>query len=219
MMAGGLPQVKLSFAKSFFGNAIDYRFVRIHKSKLIPGVQSDQVSMTPWGELYMPNENYKNDFSIIKSQLDIRDLHHFIHEISHVWQYQRKKMLSRGLFVICGAAYAPVTGVAQAIDAISESLPNALAEIGKDISGAIDPYTYKNSSPKDFFEYNMESQAEILADYFISEIMGQKGYTGKSSNRRIRVDFFYEKTLENFLEEIDQSNRRPRDLKAQWNLK
>lgn len=214
-----LTSGEIELCKKLFGNAIDYLFVRIHKGKLVPGIQSDQVSMTPWGELYMPKDNYKDDFSIIRSQLDIRDLHHFIHETSHVWQYQRKKKFSRGLFVICGAAYAPATGAAQTIDAISELLPSSIAEIGKDIAGSIDPYTYKDSPPKDFFEYNMESQAEILADYFISEIMGHKGYIGKSSNRRIRVEFFHEKTLENFFIEIDNANRRPRDLKSQWNLK
>ncbi|MTD33093.1 hypothetical protein [Paludibacterium denitrificans] len=126
-------------------------------------------------------------------------MHHFIHETSHVWQYQRKKKLSRGLLVICGAAYAPATGVAQIIEAISELLPTSIEEIGKDIAGSIDPYTYKGTPPKDFFEYNMESQAEILADYFISEIMGHHGYMGKKSNRRIRSTFFTRKHWKIFL--------------------
>lgn len=68
-----LTDGEIALCKKLFGNAIDYRFVRIHKGKLIPGVQSDQVSMTPWGELYMPENNYRDDFSIIKSKLDTRD--------------------------------------------------------------------------------------------------------------------------------------------------
>lgn len=111
------------------------------------------------------------------------------------------------------------TGIANTIESIGNSLPNSAGEILKDISGEIDPYTYKGSLLKNFFQYNMESQAEMLADYFVSEIMGIAGYIGKNSNRRIRAQFFYQDTLEPFFEEVDQSNRRPRDLKIQWKLK
>lgn len=214
-----LTDGEIALCKKLFGNAIDYRFVRIHKGKLIPGVQSDQVSMTPWGELYMPENNYKDDFSIIKSNLDTRDLHHFIHEITHVWQYHRLSRYSRGLLVICGGAHAPLTGMSQAIESISEALPDILAEVGQDIAGKLDPYTYKNNPPKDFYVYNMESQAEILADYFMQEIIRIDGYVGKPSNRRFRTQFFYEKSLENFFIEIEKSNDRPRDLISQWGLK
>lgn len=107
----------------------------------------------------------------------------------------------------------------KAIGKISELMPLKLSEVGADIAGNIDPYTYKDSIPKDFFSYNMESQAEILADYFTQEFLGAHNYIGKSSNRRIRMNFFYEKTLENFFEEIEKSNRRPRDLTTQWEPK
>ncbi len=65
----------------------------------------------------------------------------------------------------------------------------------------------------------MESQAEILADYFMSSIMGHQNYVGKHSNRRIRSQFFYENTLQNFFAEIEKFNTKNRDLKKQWNLK
>lgn len=213
-----LTSGEIELCKKLFGNAIDYRFVRIHKSKLIPGVQSGQVSMTPWGELYMPDDNYLDDFSMATGK-KINYLHHFIHEMAHVWQYQRKNKLTRGSIVICGGALSINTGIANTIESIGNSLPNSAGEILKDISGEIDPYTYKGSLLKNFFQYNMESQAEMLADYFVSEIMGIAGYIGKNSNRRIRAQFFYQDTLEPFFEEVDQSNRRPRDLKIQWKLK
>lgn len=188
-----LTSGEIALCKKLFENAIDYQFVRIHKGKLIPGVQSDQVSMTPWGELYMPKGNYRADFSIIKNSEDIQSLHHFVHEMSHVWQYQRKSHFSRGTVVICGSILSLSTGLSQAIEKISSVLPDAASEVGKDIAGEIDPYTYRNSSPKDFFSYNLESQAEILADYFVQKILAIPNYNGKASNRRLRTTFFTRK--------------------------
>lgn len=111
------------------------------------------------------------------------------------------------------------TGIANTIESMGDSISNSAGEILKDISGKIDPYTYRESTMGNFFQYNMESQAEMLADYFISEIIGISGYVGENSNRRIRAQFFYQDTLNAFFEEIDQSNRRPRNLKNQWRLK
>lgn len=213
-----LTSGEIELCKKLFGNAIDYRFVRIHKGKLIPGVQSDQVSMTPWGELYMPDDNYLEDFSTVTGK-KINYLHHFIHEMVHVWQYQRKSKLTRGSIVICGGALSINTGIANAIESLGNALKNRAGEILKDISAEIDPYTYIESSQKNFFQYNMESQAEMIADYFMSEIIGITGYTGKNSNRRTRAKFFYKDTLKLFFEEVDQSSRQPRDLKKQWELK
>lgn len=215
-----LTDGEIALCKKLFGNAIDYRFVRIHKGKLIPGVQSDQVSMTPWGELYMPENNYKDDFSIFNLNFkpDVIDTHHFIHEMTHVWQYHRLPKYSRGLLIVCGSTYATATGISQVIESISDGLPDKISEMAKDVAAAFDPYTYRNEAPKDFYSYNMESQAEILADYFVQEIMGINGYIGKPSNKRIRKNFFYDKTLTRFFDEIDKSESRPRKLNEAWGI-
>lgn len=174
--------------------------------------------MTPWGEPHMPNANYLDDFSTATGK-KINFLHHFIHEMAHIWQYQRKNKLLRGSIVICGAHLSISTGIANAIETFSDKFTGGLSDTIKDISGEIDPYTYKNKMPSSLFNYNMESQAEILADYFISEIIGISGYVGKNSNRRIKQSFFLKEVLSDFFEEIEKSARRPRNLLDQWSIK
>ncbi|WP_145929302.1 hypothetical protein [Chromobacterium vaccinii] len=213
-----LTSGEIALVKKLFGNAIDYSFVRIHKGKLIPGIQGNEVSMTPWGELYMPVDNYLDDFSTV-SPVKYNFLHHFIHEMSHVWQYQRKARFTRGSLAVCGGGLALATGMANALDNVSDIMPKKMSEEVKDLAGSIDPYTYRDKYHKDLFQYNMESQAEILADYFMSEIMKIPGYVGKSSNRRVRGPFFYDEVLANFFIEIEKSENRPRNLKTQWGIK
>lgn len=213
-----LTDGEIALVKKLFGNSIDYSFVKIHKGKLIPGIQGNEVSMTPWGEIYMPTDNYLDDFSVLPPT-KYNFLHHFIHEISHVWQYQRKSRFSRGSLAVCGGGLALATGIADALNNVSDMVPKSISEDLKDLAGTIDPYTYKDTYHMDLFEYNMESQAEILADYFMSEIMKITGYIGKKSNKRVRGAFFYNEVLAKFFIEIEKAERRPRNLKIQWGIK
>lgn len=213
---GGRPLTggEIEMLKKLFGNAIDYNYVRIHKDKFTPGIQDDNVSMTPWGELYMPPNNYSPDFTKELSLKKYNYIHHFIHEMAHVWQYHRKDFVFlRGTVLSCG------TGIAQAVNTLKDYTPAPFKPAVEYIETEVDPYVYKHDTPsKDFFSYSLESQAEILADYYMQEILGIRDYYGKELNSRKRYVFFYKKTLENFLIEVDDSNRRPRDLKKEWNL-
>ncbi|ARJ41640.1 type IV secretion protein Rhs [Pantoea alhagi] len=88
---------EINMAKTIFGNAIIYSRVWIHYDSYFPfGLQSQNVAMAPNGEIYMRDYLYAHDFSAIS---DIGKQHTFIHELTHVWQYQKGMWVrTRGLF-------------------------------------------------------------------------------------------------------------------------
>lgn len=85
---------EIKMAKEIFRDTIRYPKVWIHKGSYFPlGLQLKRMSMSPNGEMYFRDE-YSPDFS----KADIRKQHTFIHELSHVWQYQHgMKVKLRGL--------------------------------------------------------------------------------------------------------------------------
>ncbi len=50
--------------------------------------------MTPEGEIYFPDEVYKDDFS----KSNASDRHFFIHEMVHVWQHQLKYPVKKKVY-------------------------------------------------------------------------------------------------------------------------
>lgn len=76
---------EIALARTVFGSYIDYSRVWIHLGSYLPfGLQMESAAMTPSGELYFRGENYVDDFSTASN----RHQHLFIHEMTHVWQYQ-----------------------------------------------------------------------------------------------------------------------------------
>jgi hypothetical protein len=74
-------------AASVFGSAIDYRHVRIYRSKWFP-FQPKQVAMAPRGHIHIHpggnlwSDDYANEHSHLQGL--------FIHEMTHVWQAQTR---------------------------------------------------------------------------------------------------------------------------------
>ena len=121
---------EIEMAKTVFGDSIDYSKVRIHNdtSNMFQG---KNTTVTPNGELYCAN-NYVDDFS-----KDSR--HHFIHEMTHVWQYQNNVLTPR---------------VAAATQWVKSGFCYT------------DCYSYKPDPKKDLLDYNLEQQADMVADLF-----------------------------------------------------
>jgi hypothetical protein len=69
-------------AMMMFKGAIDYSQVRVHKRRYLPGSGSN--AMTPHGEIYFPAFAYQDDFSVQDKYKQVW----FMHEMTHVWQYQ-----------------------------------------------------------------------------------------------------------------------------------
>jgi hypothetical protein len=77
----------VALARSVFGTAIDYAKVTIRRRKFFP-LQPRGVTMAPRGHLYFHplGEAYCDDFSAMPmSRAGL-----FIHELTHVWQTQRR---------------------------------------------------------------------------------------------------------------------------------
>lgn len=76
---------EVALARSIFGNYINYSKVWIHYDSYLPfGTQDKYTAMTPNGELYFRGPLYCDDFSV---EVPAKK-HLFMHEMTHVWQYQ-----------------------------------------------------------------------------------------------------------------------------------
>ncbi|PIG28672.1 hypothetical protein CLU93_2969 [Janthinobacterium sp. 35] len=80
-----LTKGEIDMAWMLFQDAIDYGKVKVHgEPYLWFNWQPKNVAMTPVGEIYFHESDYKEDFSKEKDSLK----HWFMHEMVHVWQYQ-----------------------------------------------------------------------------------------------------------------------------------
>jgi hypothetical protein len=82
-----LTSGEIAMAQTVFKDAVNYSKVKVHHGGwwLFAGFQNTAV--TPNGEMYFPEstELYKDDFY---NSDDHRDKALFMHEMTHVWQYQ-----------------------------------------------------------------------------------------------------------------------------------
>jgi hypothetical protein len=148
-----LTSGEILMCKRIFKDSIDYQKVKIINKAFIP---KQQVPMTPLGHVHYPDgltgsDIYQDDFSNPKfsenpirvdgSDLRIKAKLTFIHEMSHVWQFQKGvNVLKRGLV----------------LQTLEWTLPDSI----------YDPYDYKLDEKTNFKKLNPEQQANILADYY-----------------------------------------------------
>ena len=106
----GLTAGEVDMARQVFGDSIDYSKVKLHDHEywLTLGFQKSNVSVTPNGQIYFGKDNYKDDYSaeVLAWQ------HHFIHEMTHVWQYQLgyPVLLTRAFRPKMSYSYMPMDG-------------------------------------------------------------------------------------------------------------
>jgi type VI secretion system secreted protein VgrG len=77
---------EVAMARSVFGDGLDYDAVKVHRGGywLFFGFQDEDTAVTPNGEMYFPGKHFKEDYSLES----VGDQGGFIHEMTHVWQYQ-----------------------------------------------------------------------------------------------------------------------------------
>ncbi|WP_313667168.1 hypothetical protein [Atlantibacter sp.] len=76
---------EIALAKSIFKASINYSLVRVHKGSYFPfNLQDENTAVTPNGEIYFMPRYYSADHSHDSPEMQ----HWFIHEMTHVWQYQ-----------------------------------------------------------------------------------------------------------------------------------
>lgn len=173
---------EINMARSVFASSIDYTDVYIHNDEFLPfGLQNDNTVMTPNGEIYFPKGLYRDDFSSLSPQ-DANLRHLFIHEMVHVWQHQL---------------------------GYSVMIKGALLHPWCKLTGC-DPYNYVLDSSKTLSDYNMEQQADIIADYFtyfydndINKIVSPSGITYQGNQQ------IYKSVLLDFIKDPSNANLLP----------
>jgi hypothetical protein len=149
MTSRPLTKGEIALAKSVFGSSIDYDAVYVSDKKF-SGFHPEGVAMTPNGNLYM-HGCYSDDYSA--ESTSYQGL--FIHEMTHVWQFQNKIL-------------APM------VEAVKLSVKH-----GFNYAAA---YDYKLDAAKDLLDYNMEQQASIVQDYFCMQQEGHYSIWGRCEN-------------------------------------
>ncbi|MEZ0262963.1 MAG: hypothetical protein ACAH80_18305 [Alphaproteobacteria bacterium] len=171
MPARPLTAGETALAKTVFGDSLDYKSITISDEKFMAlSMLPEGTAMAPNGHLFMPG-CYKDDYS--KEDTYWKAL--FVHEMTHVWQYQNKVL-------------APMA------EAVRLNLSH-----GFNYAAA---YPYKLDEKKDLIDYNMEQQASIVQDYFAMKQEGFKyqfwgnckdGHCDDAEKKRL-----FEKVLEKF---------------------
>lgn len=127
---------EIAMCKTIFGNSIKYSEVKVHSDEFML-----MGAMGVYGEIYFHPKSFELDYA--KAKDGSRKVW-FIHEMTHIWQFQKGYSVFRiGL----------------------EIQANRLT---------INPYKYEiephnikgNQITTNFNDYNMESQADILCHYF-----------------------------------------------------
>lgn len=147
-----LTSGEIRMSQLVFKNSIDYSKVWIHVGGLIHTATGN--AMTPAGEIYMSSKDYveNQDFSLSRPNIK----HWFIHEMTHVWQYQNgAKTGWLGLKQMCSGGY---TTEVQSVDSSSELKAYDTDLLGRDIN-------------KKFQDFNFEQQGRIIEFYFDSNFL------------------------------------------------
>jgi len=77
---------EIKMCQLVFKDSINYKNVFVHRNGFLGYVDFSGFAMTPNGEIYLPSNEYDNvpDFSMAA----VPSRNWFIHEMTHVWQYQ-----------------------------------------------------------------------------------------------------------------------------------
>ena len=137
--ARALTPGEIKMLRPIFKNSIFYEEVYVHNGDWLPfGMQDDETIMTPNGQLYCPKTTFREDYSTLsKSENNIKGW--FIHEMTHVWQWNRGY---RGRIVVKGAIYG-----------IAATIFGQRKVYGYDVNADIN---------KKFSDFNMEQQGDII---------------------------------------------------------
>ena len=122
-----LTSGEVAMLRQVFGSSVDYGSVKLHNHGywVFFGFQPDDTATAPDGEIYMPADLFKADFSL---EMDIHK-RLLVHEMTHVWQYQLGYPIKRVRAPRPGMSYAYTLAVGQHLcDYNMEAQGNILAD-------------------------------------------------------------------------------------------
>ncbi len=169
-----LTSGEIELAKSLFGDSIDYAAVKVHDRPCVR-FQPKNSGMTPNGEIYA-HGCYSADYAA--EPLARRAF--FMHEMTHVWQYQNKIL-------------QPV------VEAARLQLKHKF--------NYADAYYFSLDPKKDLTDYDMEQQAAIIEDYYLLKWRRQTGYCTDDAKAREKRKLF-KAVLEKFLKDPSYARRK-----------
>lgn len=163
-------------AKSIFGNKIRYNEVRIFKVDYAP-LQDKNLVIAPNGNIYPGREIYRDNYGVDSDSIK----HLFIHEMGHIWQNHT------GIWVKTRAVTAHTCAFFNDTDPylynIHQQFGTKVVKMtdvnGRTISNVVTVVSKLS-------DYNIEAQAEILADYWALKIKRNPGLM-RSQNRKTNV--------------------------------
>ena len=147
-MKRNLTAGEIALAQVMFQHAIDYAAVSLVFDSWWQ--KRSKTALAPNGNVYFPHHARCEDFSLAAPHLQVW----FMHEMTHVWQYQRGfSVLKSGVVLTCVGGYRHARAY--------QYLQAACSEI------------------KPFHLLNMEQQAEVVAHYFAAEHLHFKQYQSR----------------------------------------
>lgn len=135
----GLTDGEVKIAKKVFNDLINYNEVKIFNIPYLPWQPKD-ILMAPNGRLFVSQQVFAKDYS--KCSIVMQGV--FIHELTHVLQYQKNTNVVVKGFILQSAYYLSFK--------------------------MYDPYKYKLINGKRFEQYNIEQQGDIARDIFFEKI-------------------------------------------------
>ncbi|NNP73077.1 hypothetical protein A7P53_10910 [Acinetobacter defluvii] len=135
----GLTDGEVEIAKKVFNDLINYNEVKIFNIPYLPWQPKD-ILMAPNGRLFVSQQVFAKDYS--KCSIVMQGV--FIHELTHVLQYQKNTNVIVKGFILQSAYYLSFK--------------------------MYDPYKYKLINGKRFEQYNIEQQGDIARDIFFEKI-------------------------------------------------
>jgi RHS repeat-associated protein len=135
---------EVSEAKTVFDDKISYDPVRVINDKYVPW-QSSNIAVTPNGNIYYPRA--PADFVLAGGAM----VQLFIHEMTHVMQYQH------------------------GVDVLGKGLLLQTAYYGS--LGAYNPYHYNYNPNRAFSSYNIEQQGDIASRIYTRELPNNIDYS------------------------------------------
>jgi hypothetical protein len=170
-----LTLAEISFATGVFGDSIDYEKVRIRSDKFIG--QNDNSGLMFRNNIYQHGNCYSDDYT--KENLSLQG--HFIHEMTHVWQYQNDAAGFYGLFAKGALQHA-------------FNYRNA--------------YPFELEAGRDLLDYNLEQQACIVQENFTSR-QGAANRNCRNNCSAAEKELLYNSVLEKFLKNPSYAKKKP----------
>lgn len=134
-----LTEGEIQLCQSVFGDFIDYSSVYVMNHPFLPW-QARDIMMAPRGFIHARQRHFKADYS--KESIGYQAV--FIHEMTHIFQYQQK---------------------------INVLLHGAILQSAYFLSfKRYNPYAYTLEPHKSFWDYNIEQQGDIARDIFLKRI-------------------------------------------------